>query len=162
MVRFNVKKLFIKINSPLCINDAKKRIENLLTYENVDFSVQPNSIRSTYIPIPLVNFDKRLYTRKNWVGINPFIYISGLEILFTELSATETRIEINIDQRRAIFFYCMFLCLVFLVALALPTIWASISCFLFIAISSYLLVFLLCIKKLLRYEILKVLNGPSR
>ncbi len=87
------------------MSDTIKRIGDLLVYEHVSFDATQDSIKSTHIPFPIVGFDKKMYTRKNWVGINPFIYISSIEMFFRESTTKETQIDISIDQYRTIVIY---------------------------------------------------------
>ena len=148
-----MKKITLRLCSKLSIGDTIRRIADLLAHEHVNFNTSPNSIRSTHVPFPIVNFDKRMYTRKNWVGLNPFIFISTIEIFFKELNTKETGVDICIDQQRAIIIYLCLLCLILLVALAIPILWGGISFFFFIAIVTRLFIFNLCIRKLIKSEI---------
>jgi hypothetical protein len=134
--------------------DTIKRITDLLACEYVGFRADQNSIKSTHVPFPILNIDKRMYTRKNWVGINPFIFISGIEIFLTESNIRETQIDIIVDQNRAILIYLFILCITLLVALAIPILWIGISLFLFIGIITHLFVFNVCVKRLIKSEIL--------
>jgi hypothetical protein len=37
-------------------------------------------VRSLRAPLPLISVDPRLYSRMNWVGINPFSLLAGLRM----------------------------------------------------------------------------------
>ncbi len=149
-----MKKIHFRLYSKLSIIDTIKRIADLLVCEHVSFYADQNSIKSNHVPFPIVSIDKRMFTRKNWVGLNPFIYTSSIEMFFTELSARERQIDVSVDQHRAIVMYLCSLCLILFVAFAIPVLWVGISFFFFLAVFTRLFVFDLCIKKLIKPEIL--------
>jgi hypothetical protein len=153
-----MKKIFFTLYSKLSMSDTIKRIADLLVHEHVNFYTNPNSLRSTHVPFPIVSIDKRMFTRKNWVGLNPFIYISSIEIFFRELNIKETQIDVRIDQCRAIVMYLSSLGLMLLVALAIPVLWVGIAFFVSIAILTHLFIFSFCIKRLIKSEILKEIS----
>jgi hypothetical protein len=134
---------------------------DLLAYEHVSFHADPDSIKSTHVPFPIVSLDKRMFSRKNWVGINPFIYISSIEMFFAELNTKETQIHVNVGQQRAIALYLCCLCLILFVALAIPILWVGIAFFFSIAILTRLFIFNLCIKKLIKSEVLNEITERS-
>jgi len=159
--RYLMKKISFRLYSKLSVVDTIKKIAGLLACEHVSFNTDQNFIKSTHIPFPIVNVDQRMYTRKNWVGINPFIFITGVEIFLTELDTKETQIDIGVDQNRAILIYLCFLCLVLLVALAIPILWVGISFFFLIAIVTGFFIFNVCIKGLIKSEIVKAIMEQS-
>lgn len=153
-----MKKINFRLYSKLCMNDTIKRIAGLLSYEHVSFDAGPNSIKSTHVPFPIVSLDKRMFSRKNWVGINPFIYISSIEMFFTESTTKETQIDISVDQYRTIVLYSFSLITMLYVAIALPNLWLGISFFFSMAFLTRLFIFNLCVKKLIRGEILNAIR----
>jgi hypothetical protein len=157
-----MKNITFTLNTVLSTSDAIMRISNLLTSEHVNFQADLNSIRSKEIPLPFWNFDKRLYTKRNWIGINPFIFASGVNFLIKESHFQQTQIDITIYQRRAIFMYVLFIFLLFCVLIAAAFdnyIYPNILTLLLviaviIPILVHLFIFELCIKRLLKSEIL--------
>ena len=57
-----------------------KIVSHLLRKRSVEHTSEGNYIKSTYIPIPFLSWDKRVYSRDNFVGINPFIYVDRLTV----------------------------------------------------------------------------------
>jgi hypothetical protein len=149
-----MKKIHFRLYSKLPMIDTIRRITELLACEYVGFHADQNSIKSTHVPFPILNIDKRMHTRKNCVGINPFIFISGIEIFLKEINTRKTQIDISVDQDRAILIYLFILCITLLVALTIPILWIGISLFLFIGIFTRFFVFNICIKRLIKSEIL--------
>jgi hypothetical protein len=154
-----MKKIHFSLFSNLSVSETTRRLAEFFTSEHISFNANPNSLRSTSIPFPIVNFDRRMYTRKNWVGINPFIFISGIEMFFTESNTKETQVDVTIDEYRTIVMYLCYLCLILLVAVALPVLWVGISFFFFMAVFARLFVFDLCIKRLIKSEIQNAIKG---
>ena len=161
-----MKNITFTLNTVLSTSEAIMRISNLLTSEHVNFQADLNSIRSEEIPIPLFSFDKRLYTRRNWVGINPFIFVSGVDFLIKEPCSKQTQINITICQGRAIlmyvFFVLFFLCIM-VAAIFENRLYPNILTFLIIfavtvPILVHLFIFEYCIKKLIKSEIIDTIK----
>ena len=108
-----MKKNDYTLNANMPLNDAIVRISDLLDSEHVSYKAEANIIGSTEIPLPFWSWDKRLYTRKNWIGFNPFIFISSIDFILKEISQKETHIEVIINQKRAMFLF-RFFCFLFL------------------------------------------------
>jgi hypothetical protein len=142
------------LNFNLSVKEILQRMENLFKYEFISYRVDSTSIISNYIPIPLIGIDRRLYSKKNWIGINPFIFISKIELLVKPLDFQEgVQMKININKRRGIILYFIIIALIGFVSCNLPALWAAIILFSFVAVSSYLFIFYICIKKLIISEI---------
>ncbi|HXX36088.1 MAG TPA: hypothetical protein VEM15_16580 [Thermodesulfobacteriota bacterium] len=161
-----MKNITFTLNTGLSANDAMIRISNFLTSEHVDFQADLNSVKAEGIPIPLFSFDKRLYTKRNWVGINPFIFVSGVNFLIKESHSKQIQIDVNIRQGRAIFMYVFFV-LFFLCIMAAAVLdsylYPNILILLLIIavtlpILVHLFIFELCIKRLIKSEIKGVIN----
>jgi len=63
-------------------DEALPKIARLLEEEYVEFEIERNAIRSTRTPVTFVNIDRRNFSRLNWVGMNPFVYVTGIEVEF--------------------------------------------------------------------------------
>jgi hypothetical protein len=156
-----MKNITFTLNTVVSTNDTIMRISNLLTSEHVKFQADLNSVRSKEIPLPLLSFDKRLYTKRNWVGINPFIFVSEINFFIKESHFQQTQIDITICQRRAIVMYLSFIFLLFFVLIeaALDNhIYPNILTLLLIIavimpILVHLFIFEFCIKGLIKSEI---------
>ena len=141
------------LNSDLSIAETTKTLTDLLMSEDIGFSVNQNIITTNHIPLPLAYRD--LHTKKNWVGMNPFVYISSMEITLIQINNVETQIRVNIDQQRAILLYLLYLCLVLMVVIAAQILLAGVLLFLLMAIISYVFLFSLMIKRLIKSEMVR-------
>jgi len=52
-------------------------------------------------PVPLFSWDRRWYSKSNWTGINPFVFVSDIEITFIENSSVA---KVKINRRRTIMY----------------------------------------------------------
>lgn len=95
-----------RMTSVLPESECLARFGRLLADEYVVCHREGLWLRSTDTPMVLLNFDRRYRSRNNWVGINPFVYVSGIEI---ELAGAgeQTRIEVVINQDRTLFFHVL-------------------------------------------------------
>ena len=147
------------INSDLSIKSVLRRLEDLFNYESIRFISNSKSIRSVRIPMPIISFDRRFYSKKNCIGINPFIFISSIEINLKKPSTEKVILDINIGQSRAFIIYLIVLLLTSMVAINLPNFWSGISLFFLVAIFVFIFIFKVCLKKLIKYEIFHTLEG---
>jgi len=161
-----MERIDFTLHTKLSVNAAIAQISNLLASEHISFQTDLNSIRSKEIPLPFSSFNKRLYTRKNWVGINPFIFISEINIIIKEFNLQQTQIDVTICQKRAIIMYVFFISLLFyvLITAALsknipPTILILVLILLvIILILMRFFIFDLCIKRLIKSEIVNAIT----
>src|SRR5690348_398355 len=81
--------------------EALSRLVKLLEAEGVKIEREEAGVRSLRTPIPLINVDPRLYSRRNWVGINPFALLTSFKMT---LAASEggSSIDVSIDRRRVV------------------------------------------------------------
>ena len=91
-----------EISSPLEPRAVSERIERLLSHEGVQYVANNLRVTSTSTPIILLNFQSQLYTRKNWVGVNPFAFVTGVNVQCESTGSAGTRIIVRINRRRAI------------------------------------------------------------
>jgi hypothetical protein len=125
----------------------------------VEHRVEGNCITSTDIPIPLLNWDKRLYSRDNFVGVNPFIFIDRLTVEVKPETGSKTQLYITASQGRA------YIPLVFIISLAVSI--SMIDTFarwilLIIAILYYLFAFRIVVGSLLLREIQRALQQVNQ
>ena len=99
---------------------AFERVKRLLSIEGVRYTFADLSLRSTYTPILLLNVQPVGYTRKNWVGINPFTSVSSVEVRCEPKDDTTTIVAVDIDRRRAFMQVAFWIACFFLAASALP------------------------------------------
>ncbi len=87
--------------SPLPVHVALQRIGDLLTKERVKFKISNSSIISLKTPFALFGVDPRRYSHNNWVGLNPFAYVSGIQVQCLSNGNGLTRVIIRVDRFRA-------------------------------------------------------------
>ena len=108
------------ISSALSIDDALNRLSALFMSECVTYSRSSDSIVSIKTPVALFSLDRRLYSKKNWVGVNPFIFVSGVEITCRYSSVNRTDVSVSIDRKRAAVMYVVAMAFVLVVGSVVP------------------------------------------
>jgi hypothetical protein len=87
---------------------ALERVAHLLSSEGVSWTRSDEvTLRSTRMPIALHTLQSVLYSRKNWFGMNPFTYVSGVQIRCEPEGIDTTTVSIDIDRSRG-FFWVVF------------------------------------------------------
>jgi hypothetical protein len=86
---------------PLTAEEASKRIADLLSKEGVNYEVSNLAITSTMTPIVVFGIQRRLYSQYNWVGINPFAFISGVNVRCEPRNAGNSLITVRVNRGRA-------------------------------------------------------------
>ena len=99
---------------------ASERIEGLLSKEGVKYRASDLSIASTQTPIVLLSIQPKLYSHSNWVGVNPFVYISGVDVLFKPSDGGVTNVTVRVNRLRAFLFAALGIATGFLAARAMP------------------------------------------
>lgn len=99
---------------------ASDRLAELLTNEGVNYKRCDLSIASTSTPIAVLGIEPRLYTRRNWVGINPFAYVSGVIVSCEPAGRSETKVTVQVNRRRAILWFVFWLASASLAGRAMP------------------------------------------
>jgi hypothetical protein len=80
---------------------AFERIESLLSEEGVKYTANSLTIISVTTPIVVFGFQPKLYSHSNWVGLNPFVFVSGIELQFKESENGLTRVTARVNRLRA-------------------------------------------------------------
>lgn len=78
-----------------------ERINGLLTKECVQYRVDHLSVTSTQTPLVLFGFDPRFYSRNNWIGINPFAVVSGVDVRCESGENGLTKVIVRVNRGRA-------------------------------------------------------------
>jgi len=114
-----------ELTSRLSAAAAMQRMEDLFAREAVRFSRDQLSIRSTETPLAILGIQGRLYSRRNWVGLNPFAFVSGMEVRCESGESGVVRISIHIDQFRTFIWVAFLAACSGFAALAMPELgWA--------------------------------------
>ena len=56
---------------------ALERISDLFSREAVPYVTVENSLKSTRTPVVISGFQPNLYSHANWVGLNPFAFVTA-------------------------------------------------------------------------------------
>lgn len=93
-----------KLESSIVITALQDR----LTKRYVRIKTDNNSITSTYTPFPLLSFDRKMYSKDNWIGINPFQFISNIKIVCSKEENDNTIVNINVSTASRAWFWILF------------------------------------------------------
>jgi hypothetical protein len=118
----------VALTTLLAKDEALQRIGSLLDYENVEHKTEGHTIVSTHIPYPILNFDKRLYSRRNWVGVNPFLAFDDIRVSVTE-GDEGSLVEVDLGLTRFIVHLSFVVVLAGAIAFFLPHLLFSVGCF---------------------------------
>lgn len=99
---------------------ALTRIEALLVHECVTFKTDNLRIVSTRTPFAVLGVQPELYTRKNWIGLNPFAFVSAVDISFKSIAGDATKVCIRVNRSRSIGFVAFWSLCAVLMSLRMP------------------------------------------
>ena len=122
---------------------ASERIERLLSEEGVEYATDELSVASTKTPIVLLSIQPRLYTRRNWVGVNPFVFVTSVAVRCERTEGGVTRVTIRVNRRRAFLLVALWAACSFLAARAIPEpgraiLFLGVSCAAWLGIAIFL------------------------
>jgi len=99
---------------------ASERIERLLSKEGVKYTATNLAITSVRTPIVVLGIQPELYSHGNWVGINPFAFVSGVDLRFKEDEKGLTRVTVRLNRLRGLLSAAFSITCCGLAALAMP------------------------------------------
>jgi hypothetical protein len=79
---------------------ASERIEGLLSKEGVKYTATNLAIASIRTPIVVLGIQSKLYSHSNWVGLNPFAFVSAIDLRFKEDESGLTRVTVRVNRLR--------------------------------------------------------------
>lgn len=124
--------------SSLTPGTALKKIMQLFDQEAVRYEATECVLRSTKVPFAVFTLDPRMYSRRNWLGLNPFVFASRIVVTAKEDPGGQTMLDVLVDRSRAIGMYLVGMINVLVVAAALPEWWGRLALILFFAIALFL------------------------
>jgi len=89
-----------QLTSQLPAQAIMQRLEDLFAKEGVQFRRGHLSITSTNTTIAILGIQPTLYSRRNWVGLNPFTFVSGVDVCCKLGDGDVVKIDIHINQLR--------------------------------------------------------------
>lgn len=120
------------LSSHLSPEGAIAQVEKLLGEQGVQYKTEGLSICSTRTPVALLGLQRTLYSAKNWVGLNPFTFISGVDVLCRLDESGRTSIVVHVKRFRTFLWVAFWVWVSALAASAMP---APEGASLFIAIT---------------------------
>jgi hypothetical protein len=99
---------------------ASERIEGLLSKEGVKYRAANLSVASLKTPIAMVGIQPKLYSHSNWVGLNPFTFVSGVEVQCEEVDSGLTKVTVRVNRLRTFLWVAFWIACSLLAARAMP------------------------------------------
>ena len=109
-----------ELTSRLPAVTAMQRVEDLFAKEGVEWRRGDLSITSVKTPIDILGIQSRLYSKKNWVGLNPFVFVSSVDVRCEPGEGDIVRINVRIDQFRTLMWVAIWVTCSGLAASAMP------------------------------------------
>jgi len=108
------------LSTRLSAETAIARVGDLLTKAGVRYRTEGLSVVSTSTPIVLLSFQRTLYSNRNWFGLNPFTYISGVDIRCQSDKSGLTGVIVQVNRIRAFLWVALSFCSCGFAAAAMP------------------------------------------
>ncbi len=99
---------------------ASERIEGLLSKEGVKYRAANLSVASVRTPIAVLGIQPKLYSLSNWVGLNPFTFVSGVEVHCEEVDSRLTKVTVRVNRLRAFLWVAFWIACSLLAVRAMP------------------------------------------
>ncbi|MGA7078683.1 MAG: hypothetical protein WBQ43_22460 [Terriglobales bacterium] len=101
------------------------------------------AITSIKTPIVVLGIQPKLYSHSNWVGLNPFAFVSGVDLRFKEDENGVTRVTVRVNRLRGFLWVGFWAACSSLAALAMPEpggaiLFIGIACAAWLGIVSFL------------------------
>ena len=106
--------------SQLPAQQTSERIAGLLSKEGVKYRASDLSIASTQTPIILLSIQPKLYSHSNWVGLNPFTFVSGVDVRCDQGNSGLTRVTVRVNRLRAFLWTAFWVACSLLAATGMP------------------------------------------
>ena len=127
-----------KLKTHLSPSSVLNRIEELLSHEEIGFTTNNNCIVSTKIPFALLGFESALYTRKNFTGLNPFVFTSAVKICTESQRSGSTIVTVSINRRRAILWFSYFFLISLVAAGGVPRIEQAVTLVIVVSLATWM------------------------
>jgi hypothetical protein len=122
---------------------ASERIEGMLSKEGVKYTATNLAITSVRTPIVVLGIQPKLYSHSNWVGLNPFAFVSGVDLRFKQDENGLTRVTVRVNRLRGLVWVAFWITCGSLAARAMPEpggaiLFIGIACAAWLGIVSFL------------------------
>jgi hypothetical protein len=99
---------------------AMERIKTLLSKEGVEYREANLAVTSIRTPIAVLGIQPRLYSHSNWVGVNPFTFVSGVDVRCEEGGDGLTNVTVRVNRFRALIWASFWVTCSLFAATAMP------------------------------------------
>lgn len=99
---------------------ASERIKGLLSKEGVKYRAANLSVASVRTPIAVVGIQPKLYSHSNWVGLNPFTFVSGVEVQCEQVDSGLTKVTVRVNRLRTFLWVAFWVACSLLAARRMP------------------------------------------
>jgi hypothetical protein len=106
--------------SRLPAQTVSERIQALLSKEGVEYRAGDLSVMSVKTPIAVVGIQPKLYSHSNFVGLNPFTFVSGIEVECGQDDREFTKVTLRINRLRGVLWVLFWITCSFIAARAMP------------------------------------------
>ena len=120
---------------------ALDRVEALLCAERVKVQRTTDLVESVYIPLPFLSIDARNYTRRNWVGVNPFVFLDAIAVSYRSTPSSSGRIEVVMSRVTTAAWFLAAVVMAALIAATVPVAPVGIGFAVVFVVGSYLYLF---------------------
>ncbi len=91
----------------------------------------------------MLGIQPKLYSHRNWVGLNPFVFVSGVDLRFKQDENGLTRVTVRVNRLRGLLWVAFWITCGFLAARAMPEpggaiLFIGIACAAWLGIVSFL------------------------
>ena len=100
---------------------AIARLGDLLAKAGVQYRIESLSISSIRTPVVLLSFQRALYGNRNRVGLNPFPFITGVNVRCQPDKRGLTRVIVEVNSASAFLYVVCQVCVCGLGSVGMPT-----------------------------------------
>lgn len=109
------------LSSRLSREAAIVRIGKLLAGEGVQYRTEGDSIFSLSTPIVLVSLQRIAYSNKNWIGLNPFPFVTGVNVRCQPADRGLIDIIVQVNRTRTFLYVASCVCVGGLASVGMAT-----------------------------------------
>lgn len=129
-------------------DSAIELVKGLFSSEGVEYNTSNLSVRSVRTPIAVLGIQPVMYSNNNWVGLNPFAFVGGVEVNCAQVASGLTSVTLRINRLRGFLWVAFFMACSLFAAPMMPKpggliLLAGVGCITWLSIVSFLGGFLL-------------------
>jgi hypothetical protein len=109
------------LSSRLSAQETIARVGRLLAKGGVQYKTEGLSICSLRTPVVLLSFQRIAYSNRNWVGLNPFPFVSGVNVRCQPDTSDLIRVTVQVNRSRTLLYAASSVCCSGLASVGMPT-----------------------------------------